>query len=202
MIGSTLSQVIIQFLSVDFDEKLISIGVSSSLMIALIPVTSATSGNAGSQSTSTLTRAVSLNEINQDKMSSIFFKEMSVGLLLGTILAVVNYLRLCIYYMATRDLFGNEQTRNFILLISLVSSISLFLSSAFSKMLGTSILIIGLKAKKDPAVMAAPLLTTLIDGLATLIFFALAYAVIMPVFFSGETASTLNFEVFQPVFLW
>ena len=197
MIGSTLSQVIIQFLSVDFDDKLVSIGVSSSLMIALIPVTSATSGNAGSQSTSTLTRAVSLNEINQDKMSTIFFKEMSVGLLLGTILAIVNYLRLCIYYMATRDLFGSEQTRNFILLISLVSSISLFLSITFSKMLGTSILIIGLKAKKDPAVMAAPLLTTLIDGLATLIFFALAYAVIMPVFFSGKSPHALNYQTVE-----
>ena len=130
-------------------------------------------------------------------MSTIFFKEMSVGLLLGTILAIVNYLRLCIYYMATRDLFGSEQTRNFILLISLVSSISLFLSITFSKMLGTSILIIGLKAKKDPAVMAAPLLNTLIDGLATLIFFALAYAVIMPVFFSGKSPHALNYQTIE-----
>lgn len=183
MIGSTLSQIIIQFFSVDFEDKIISMGISSALMIALIPVTSATSGNAGSQSTSTLTRAVSLGEINQGKMSPIFFKEMAVGLVLGLILAVVNYARLSIYYMTTGDIFKTNQT-TFILLISLVSSISLFLSIAFSKMLGTSILIIGLKAKKDPAVMAAPLLTTLIDGLSTLIFFALAYAVIMPIFFA------------------
>lgn len=184
MIGSTLSQVIIQYLSINFEDKMHAINLSSALMIALIPVTSATSGNAGSQSTSTLTRAVSLGEINQDKMASVFFKEVTVGLILGVILAAVNYLRLCIYYMLTGDIFQMNETK-FILLISLVSSISLFLSITFSKMLGTSILIIGLKAKKDPAVMAAPLLTTLIDGLSTLIFFGLAYAVIMPIFFPG-----------------
>lgn len=177
MIGSTLSQVIIQYLSTGFDKVVDSAGVSTALMIALIPVTSATSGNAGSQSTSTLTRAVSLGEIKEGKMIQVLFKETMVGFLLGIILAIVNFARLSVYYGISQDIVNHTK---FILLISLVSSISLFISITLSKFLGTGILIIGLKAKKDPAVMAAPLLTTLIDGLATVVFFAFAYAILVP----------------------
>lgn len=178
MIGSTLSQVIIQYLSEPIENKLTaSIGLSTAVMISLVPVTSATSGNAGSQSTSTLTRAVSLGEINERKMRNVFLKEMCVGLVLGLILAFINYARLCVYYSITGELIKNTKI---ILILSLVSSLSLFFSILLAKILGTIILIIGVKTKKDTAVMAAPLLTTLIDGLSTLIFFGFVYACIIP----------------------
>lgn len=177
MIGSTLSQVIIQFLSHSIENKIAASFGSSAFLIALVPVTSATSGNAGSQSTSTLTRAVSLGEINEGKMFQVFIKEACVGLLLGLILAIVNYVRLCVYYSATQDLIKNPIPT---LIISLVSSLSLFFSILLAKILGTIILIIGVKTKKDTAVMAAPLLTTLIDGLSTLIFFGLAFMCLIP----------------------
>lgn len=180
MIGSTLSQVIIQFFSKSFEEAISTqIGLSSAVMIALIPVTSATSGNAGSQSTSTLTRALALGELRDDKMSRIIWKEFLVGLILGSILAVVNYIRLTLYYTITQDLIY-EKTRVFVLLISLVSSISLLFSITLSKLLGTTILILGVKFKKDPTVMATPLLTTMIDGLATLIFFSFSFILLIP----------------------
>lgn len=178
MIGSTLSQVIIQYLSNGFDKVIESAGVSTALMIALIPVTSATSGNAGSQSTSTLTRAVFLGEIKEGKkMLNVLGKEILTGLILGLILGIFNFVRLCVYYGISQDIINHTK---FILLISLVSSISLFISITLAKCLGTLILIIGLKAKKDPAVMSAPLLTTLIDGLSTLVFFALGYIILVP----------------------
>lgn len=179
MIGSTLSQVIIQFFSKSFESEILKTGLSSAVMIALIPVTSATSGNAGSQSTSTLTRALALGELRDDKMSRIIWKEFLVGLILGSILAIVNYLRLTIYYTITQDLI-NDKTRIFVLLISLVSSISLLFSITLSKLLGTTILILGVKFKKDPTVMATPLLTTLIDGLSTLIFFSFSFILLIP----------------------
>lgn len=183
MIGSTLSQLIIQIFTKDFEENRLKnveiIGSTiSSIMIALIPVTSATSGNAGSQSTSTLTRAASLGEIKTGKIKEVIFKEMLVGLIIGSILAIANFARLMIFYMAYNGiLFDNIK---FIMLISCVSSISLLISVTFSKLLGSSILALAIKIKKDPAVMSAPMLTTIIDALSTLIFYALCYAILLP----------------------
>lgn len=185
MIGSTLSQLIIQLFNEKFENELTNIptlaGIAiSSVLIALIPVTSATSGNAGSQSTSTLTRAASLGELKNSKMSKIILKETIVGIILGIILAIANYIRLIIYYMAFNGMLFEHL--KFLLLISLVSSISLFLSITFSKLLGSSILVLALKTKKDPAVMSAPLITTIIDALSTLIFFGLSYLILIPIF--------------------
>lgn len=185
MIGSTLSQVIIQFFNQKFENELSNVpqlaGVAiSSILIALIPVTSATSGNAGSQSTSTLTRAVSLGELKDGKMKKVIFKETMVGLILGTLLALANFIRLVIYYMVYDGLlFKNTY---FIILISIISSFSLLLSITISKLLGSTILALTLKTKKDPAVMSAPLITTIIDALSTLIFFGLSYATLLPAF--------------------
>ncbi|MBR3832529.1 MAG: magnesium transporter [Mycoplasmataceae bacterium] len=185
MISSTLSQLIIQFFNNLFEDSLnqvseLSSVAISSVLIALIPVTSATSGNAGSQSTSTLTRAASLGELKEVKMKEVIGKETLVGLILGSILAVANFVRLIIYYLIYNGML--IQHYKFLLLISLVSSISLLVSITFSKCLGSSILTLALKRKKDPAVMSAPLLTTIIDALSTLIFFGLSYAILIPAF--------------------
>ncbi len=185
MIGSTLSQVIIQLFNTKFENELKNVselaGVAiSSVLIALIPVTSATSGNAGSQTTSTLTRAVSLGEIKPDKMKNVIGKEALAGLILGSILAIVNFARLLIYYMAYNGFLFHHI--KFVMLISLVSSISLLVAITLSKLLGASILTLAVKLKKDPAVMSAPLITTVIDALSTLIFFGLSYAILLPVF--------------------
>lgn len=185
MIGSTLSQVIIQIFNHELEGRLnkipelANVGISS-VLIALIPVTSATSGNAGSQVTSTLTRAASLGELKDAKMSKIILKESMVGLTLGSILSIVNYVRLLIYYMIYNGLLFKNPL--FISMISLISSISLLISITLSKLLGATILTIAIKTKNDPAVMSAPLITTIIDALSTLIFFLLSYAVLIPVF--------------------
>lgn len=185
MIGSTLSQLIIQVFNEKFEESLKNVGeltgiAISSALIALIPVTSATSGNAGSQSTSTLTRASALGELKDAKMNKIILKEFSVGAVLGSILSLVNFVRLVIYYLAYEALLINHY--KFILIISLISSISLLISITLSKTFGAAILAITIKTKKDPAVMSAPLITTIIDALSTLIFFLLSYMILIPVY--------------------
>ncbi len=182
MISSTLSQIIIQIFNEKLEgdlEQIFSTSIST-ILVALIPVTSATSGNAGSQTTSTLTRAASLGELKEAKTGQIVKKETLVGLILGSILAIVNFARLVIYYMAYKGmLFSNVK---FLMLISLVSSISLLVSITLSKSLGATILSLVVKTKKDPAVMSGPMITTVIDALSTLIFFALAYAILYPIF--------------------
>ena len=185
MIGSTLSQLIIQVFNQKFEESLKNVaeltGIAiSSVLIALIPVTSATSGNAGSQSTSTLTRASALGELKDAKMNKIILKEFSVGAVLGSILSLVNFVRLVIYYLAYEALLIHHY--KFILIISLISSISLLISITLSKTFGAAILAITIKTKKDPAVMSAPLITTIIDALSTLIFFLLSYMILIPVY--------------------
>ena len=187
MIGSTLSQLIIQVFNQRFEESLEVANVAelsgiaiSSVLIALIPVTSATSGNAGSQSTSTLTRASALGELKDAKMNKIILKEFSVGAVLGSILSLVNFVRLVIYYLAYEALLIHHY--KFILIISLISSISLLISITLSKTFGAAILAITIKTKKDPAVMSAPLITTIIDALSTLIFFLLSYMILIPVY--------------------
>ena len=185
MIGSTLSQLIIQVFNEKFEESLKNVGeltgiAISSVLIALIPVTSATSGNAGSQSTSTLTRASALGELKDAKMNKIILKEFSVGAVLGSILSLVNFVRLVIYYLAYDALLIHHY--KFILIISLISSISLLISITLSKTFGAAILAITIKTKKDPAVMSAPLITTIIDALSTLIFFLLSYMILIPVY--------------------
>lgn len=185
MIGSTLSQLIIQVFNEKFEESLKNVGeltgiAISSALIALIPVTSATSGNAGSQSTSTLTRASALGELKDAKMNKIILKEFSVGAVLGSILSLVNFARLVIYYLAYDALLIHHY--KFILIISLISSISLLISITLSKTFGAAILAITIKTKKDPAVMSAPLITTIIDALSTLIFFLLSYMILIPVY--------------------
>lgn len=185
MIGSTLSQLIIQVFNEKFEESLKNVAEStgiaiSSALIALIPVTSATSGNAGSQSTSTLTRASALGELKDAKMNKIILKEFSVGAVLGSILSLVNFVRLVIYYLAYEALLIHHY--KFILIISLISSISLLISITLSKTFGAAILAITIKTKKDPAVMSAPLITTIIDALSTLIFFLLSYMILIPVY--------------------
>ena len=185
MIGSTLSQLIIQVFNQKFEESLKNVaeltGIAiSSALIALIPVTSATSGNAGSQSTSTLTRASALGELKDAKMNKIILKEFSVGAVLGSILSLVNFVRLVIYYLAYEALLIHHY--KFILIISLISSISLLISITLSKTFGAAILAITIKTKKDPAVMSAPLITTIIDALSTLVFFLLSYMILIPVY--------------------
>ena len=113
-------------------------------------------------------------------MNKIILKEFSVGAVLGSILSLVNFVRLVIYYLAYDALLIHHY--KFILIISLISSISLLISITLSKTFGAAILAITIKTKKDPAVMSAPLITTIIDALSTLIFFLLSYMILIPVY--------------------
>lgn len=184
MIGATMSQVIIDSFSeitTEFLEKnKFDVVLSSTVLLAgilsIIPVISSSAGNAGSQASSTVTRSIALNELKSLKFSSVVFKELKVGLILGSILMFANFLRLMIYYLITGELFGEKQ--NFFLVISAASSIALFVVIVLSKIVGTVVPMLGSKFKKDPAVMASPVLTTLIDALSTLIFFGVTLSML------------------------
>lgn len=193
MFGSSLSQFIIQEFTnaISQNNTIKSIGLSSFIttIVSMIPVISGSAGNAGSQSATTIVRAISLKEVSRTNfISKVLLKEVSVGFVIGTILMVLNFLRLVVYFTLTGDIqngkilensISNLTVRDYILLISFASSLSLLFVIIFSKILGTLIPMLAKRIKRDPAVMSAPILATVTDSVATLIFFGITIVVFL-----------------------
>lgn len=130
------------------------------MLVAFIPMLMGTGGNAGAQ-TSTLTiRGMATDEISLKDYFRIVFKEARVALIVGTGLAIVNFVRVYLTYQ--NWLFG------------LVTGISLIGTVFFAKLLGCSMPMLAKKLKLDPAIMASPLITTLVDAGSILLYFAVA----------------------------
>lgn len=130
------------------------------MLVAFIPMLMGTGGNAGAQ-TSTLTiRGMATDEISLKDYFRIVFKEARVALIVGTGLAIVNFVRVYLTYQ--NWLFG------------LVTGISLVGTVFFAKLLGCSMPMLAKKLKLDPAIMASPLITTLVDAGSILLYFAVA----------------------------
>ncbi|WP_025755330.1 magnesium transporter [Mycoplasmopsis cricetuli] len=173
MLSATLSQFVIQQftdISETFINNTLTISIPTAIIVGLIPVISGSAGNAGSQSSTTITRAAALGEIARKDISRAIWKEIKVAAIVGLFMFLFNIIRLYIYFAIFRDYHVSWAGYTFVIV---GSSISLFLVVVFAKFLGTIIPIIAIRLKKDPAVMSAPILTTLSDALSTLIFFAI-----------------------------
>lgn len=182
MLSATLSQLVIQKfteISEDFLTQTLLITMPTAIIVGLIPVISGSAGNAGSQSSTTITRAAALGEIEFKDTWKAVWKEFKVAFIVGIIMFVFNIIRLYIYFaLFSMDNDGNADDLNqpswwSLTFVILGSSISLWFVVIFAKFLGTIIPIMAIRFKKDPAVMSAPILTTLSDALSTLIFFGI-----------------------------
>ncbi|MDJ1646022.1 magnesium transporter [Mycoplasma phocimorsus] len=185
LIGSTLSQLIIEKFTGVAEKALsltaISAIITTAVITGMVPVISGSAGNAGSQSATTIMRAYALGEIEKSDFKKAIWKEFNVSVVTGSILFAVNFARLLIYFLSTSYNSLTAHPAPFII-ISLVSSLSLFIVIIFSKFLGTIIPIIAIKLKRDPAVMSAPLLSTMTDAISTLIFFGITLAVLLLIY--------------------
>lgn len=132
-----------------------------SILVSFIPMLTGTGGNAGSQSSTLIIRGMTLNEISPKDVLKVIFKEFRVGMLCGFVLALVNYIRLIIFYP------GQE-------LVCLTVVLSLFITIIMAKVVGCVLPIIAKKLRLDPAIMAAPLLSTIIDAFSLIIYFQIA----------------------------
>lgn len=153
MISATFTGNIIK----SFDQVLQSVV----LLASFIPMLMDTGGNAGTQSSTLIIRGLALDEINIKDFFKVFFKELQVGCIVGFLLSAFNFLR--IYYFEKVDLS-----------ISLTVCITLFFTVILAKMVGGILPIIAQKCKVDPAMMASPLITTIVDSFALIIFFTMA----------------------------
>ncbi|SHI44761.1 magnesium transporter [Lutispora thermophila] len=153
MISATFTGIIIQKY-----EKLLQ---SMVILTSFIPMIMDTGGNAGSQASTLIIRGMALGEIKTSDMLKVFLKEFQVSILAGSVLAVVNFFRLVIF-----------EHVNY--LMALVVCFSLLCTVVLAKLVGGVLPMVAKKVHLDPAIMAGPLITTLVDVLALSIYFEIA----------------------------
>ena len=131
---------------------------------AFIPMLMGTGGNSGSQSSVTVIRGLSLGELEFRDVGEIIWKELRTALMCGVALAVVCFAKI---WLIDHLLFGNDSIT---LLVDLVVCCALCVTVVLAKIVGC-LLPIGAKALKlDPAVMASPFISTIVDALSLLVY--------------------------------
>lgn len=139
------------------------------VLTAFIPMLMGTAGNAGGQSSVTVVRAIALGDVEFKDMFRVIWKELRASTLLALTVSIVCFAKMMIldnmYYPITWD-------------IALVVSCVLFLTIILAKLIGCMLPLFAKKCKLDPAVMASPFITTIVDALSLLIYCSVAIAVI------------------------
>ena len=137
-------------------------------LTAYIPMLMGTGGNCGSQSSVSIIRALSLGEVKLGDILKVVWKEIRTAVLCGLVLAVFNFGKI---WIVDRGLLGNESIT---LMVDLVICCSLAVTVLLAKLVG-AILPIGAQALKlDPAVMASPFITSIVDAVSLLVYFMFA----------------------------
>ena len=128
------------------------------ILITFIPMLMGTGGNCGSQSSTLIIRGLAVGEIEFSDIFKVIFKEIRVALVVGTLLAFVNGVRICIMY-----------DRNIMLAVAL--GITMIAVVMMAKCIGCILPLLAKKIGLDPAIMAAPLITTILDTCTILVYF-------------------------------
>ena len=134
---------------------------SAMVLASFIPMLMDTGGNAGSQSSALIIRGLALGDMKPHDILKVFWKELRVSAIVGIILSTVNFLR--IYFIEKVDI-----------LVSVTVCSTLFAIVVLAKVVGGVLPIIAKKIKLDPAIMAGPLITTIVDTVALLMYFTAA----------------------------
>lgn len=135
------------------------------LLVTFVPMLTGTGGNAGSQSSTMVIRGMALSEITMQDFFKVVWKETRVCLMVGLALGVVNYVRILIFYPNSG-------------MVALLVSLALFCAIFVGKTVGSVLPMLAKMCRIDPAVVAAPLITTIVDVLALMIYFNLAVALL------------------------
>ena len=170
--ASRIPWLLILMLSATFTGMIIS-GFESALaacvaLTAFIPMLMGTGGNSGSQSSTTVIRGISLGEIEFRDTPHVLFKELRVSILCGICLAVATFAKVM---LVDAYLMGNPQVTP---TVALVVSLTLLVTVVAAKLIGCLLPILAKKIHLDPAVMASPFITTLVDAVSLLVYFAVA----------------------------
>ena len=137
-------------------------------LTAFIPMLMGTGGNSGSQSSVTVIRALSLDELRLSDLPGVIWKEIRTAVLCGLALSVVCYLKI---WLVDGLLLGNA---NITPMVNLVVCLALFATVLSAKIVGAALPMAAKALKLDPAVMASPFITSIVDALSLLVYFLFA----------------------------
>lgn len=152
MLSATITQTII--------AKYESAFAALPLLVSFIPMLTDTGGNCGSQSSTLIIRGLALDEIKFEDLFKVMFKEFRIALIVGFVLSITNGIYIMIRY--------KNPTIAFLVGLSLIATILM------AKIIGSILPLIAKKLHFDPAIMAAPLITTIVDAGSILVYFSLA----------------------------
>ena len=130
------------------------------ILVSFIPMIMGTGGNCGSQASTLIIRGLAMDEIRSKDIFKVIWKELRVSVLVGILLAIVNGIRVLIQY----------QDMN----LAIIVGLTLILTAVMAKLIGCVLPIVAKKVKLDPAIMAAPIITTIVDSCSVFAFFNIA----------------------------
>lgn len=165
MISATITGTIID----SFEAKLA--GITG--LVAFIPMLMDTGGNSGGQASVTIIRAISLNEVEFKDIFKVIWKEIRVAVLCGLTLAVVNFIRVLIM-----NALGTGITQEAIM-VNVTVCITLCITVMCAKLVGCILPILANQLGFDPAVMASPFITTIVDAISLVLFLKIATFMLM-----------------------
>jgi len=134
-------------------------------LVAFIPMLMDTGGNAGAQASTLIIRGMALGEIQIKDALKILWRELRIGILCGFVLGIVNFVR--VYLMYDKNIQ-----------LSFTITASLFLTVIIAKSVGCTLPMIAKRLKIDPAIMASPLITTIVDAASLLVYFSFASTIL------------------------
>ncbi|MBQ7760771.1 MAG: magnesium transporter [Clostridia bacterium] len=172
MLSATFTSTIIS----SFEEKL----VACLVLNAFIPMIMGSGGNAGGQTSVTIIRGLAIDEIKLGDIFKILFKELRVSILCGATLSITTFAKIILIDHYLLKIFVDDSgailNLDSVIPIALAISLTVLLTIISSKLVGCLLPILAKRIKLDPAVMASPLITTIVDVLSLLIYFGIASA--------------------------
>ena len=157
MISATFTGMIITH----FEDVLSAAAGVGVALTACIPMLMDTGGNCGAQASTLAIRGLALGEIELRDIGRVLWKEIRVALLLGLVLAAVNFIRIWFFTPYDKD-------------IALVVSLAMFFTIIIAKGIGCTLPLLAKAIHLDPALMASPIITTLVDACSLFILFTIA----------------------------
>ena len=142
----------------------------SPVLYAFVPMLMGTAGNAGGQTSVTVIRAIAVGDVEFKDIFRVLLKEFLASVVLGLTIGIICFLKIYLF-----DSLYNPITLDTAIVISIVCALSLIMA----KLVGCILPLVAKKIKLDPAVVASPLMTTIVDALALIIYCAISIAILL-----------------------
>ena len=157
MISATITQIITNRYEAAF--------AAVPLLVSFMPMIMDTGGNCGAQSSTLIIRGIALDEIHFSDFFKVVFKEFRISIIVSSVLAVVNGVRIYIMYQHKCD---------YPFMLALTIALSIIATVILSKVIGSMLPMLAKKCRLDPAIMATPPITTIVDCCSLFLYFNIA----------------------------